>query len=192
MLLRLLVPVVAVGLLLSGCGASPDAPAPPEPSPTCTPEFGGDEYPCSQAEFQRMEERDALYAEAEQLNDKMQQIVDRLYREGVTETLMDDLKLIAAGSAREEFEFLAKSVQERKIKMVGGETRIVSVKRNPAAKEGSEIALSTCVDASSATLFMDGEDVGPGDPAIDHFYFKRVDGVMKIWAAESEHVESCD
>ncbi len=62
---RLLTLVMASGLVLTGCASGTPTPAPsPTPSPVCTPEAGGDEYPCTQEEYEAMNDKDSLNAEA--------------------------------------------------------------------------------------------------------------------------------
>lgn len=55
--------------LLAGCvqPAEPTPSASPTPTFLCTPEAGGAEAPCSEADYRKMKEKDALYAEAEQV-----------------------------------------------------------------------------------------------------------------------------
>ncbi len=54
----------------------------PSLSSLCTPETGGDEYPCTQEEFEATKAKDALSAEAEEVNQEFQEILDRIHREG--------------------------------------------------------------------------------------------------------------
>lgn len=190
---RLLALVVAAGLVLTGCVSGTPTPVlSPSPSPVCTPEAGGDEYPCTQEEFEAMKAKDALYAEAEEVNRQLQAILERVLREGAPAEMPEDLLAIVDGSARDELKQTLTGIHEKRITMVGGEMRQVWVRRNLAAKEGSEISLSVCVDSSTVPVFVDGIEVGFGNASLDHLFFRRVDGELKLWATSEERVESCD
>ena len=65
---RILVLATILGVLVAGC--TPAAAPTPSPTPTvpqCTPEFGGDPFPCTQADHDAMVARQAQYAEAERV-----------------------------------------------------------------------------------------------------------------------------
>lgn len=65
---RILVLATILGVLVTGC--TPAAAPTPSPTPTvpqCTPEFGGDPFPCTQADHDAMVARQAQYAEAERV-----------------------------------------------------------------------------------------------------------------------------
>lgn len=190
---RVVVPVivsVAAGLLVSGCVGS-GGPA-PTPSPMCTPEAGGVEFRCSEAEFEAMKARDALYAEAEAVNEKYQAILDRIYREGAPEEMPEDLKAITAGSARTDVEDLLSNLHEVRITLIGGEMRQVWVKRNLASREGSVVSLSVCIDSRTVDVFQGGESIGQGHVSLEDTFFKMVDGELKVWAVDGKSVESCE
>lgn len=63
---RIAASALILGVLVSGCTPT----SPPTSTvtvPTCTPEFGGDPYPCTQAEYERSQQTKARYAEAERV-----------------------------------------------------------------------------------------------------------------------------
>ncbi len=178
---------------MTGCASGTPTPAPsPTPSPVCTPEAGGDEYPCTQEEYEAMKAKDALYAEAEEVNRELQVILERVLREGAPAEMPEDLLAIVDGSARDELETTLAGIHKDGITMVGGEMRQMWVRRNLESKEGSDVSLSVCVDSSTVPVLMDGEEVGHGNASLDHLFFKRVDGELKLWATSEERVESCD
>ncbi len=189
---RLLALVVAAGLVLTGCVSGTPTPVlSPSPSPVCTPEAGGDEYPCTQEEFEAMKAKDALYAEAEEVNRQFRELLDPFYRRQAPAEPPDELLALTAGSAESDLRNLFSELHGDGLLLVGGEF-VYWVERNPgAAKEGSEVSLKVCVDASSATVLSDSGEEGPGAIFVDYLYFKRVNGVLKMWATDDELVESC-
>lgn len=65
---RILVLVTIIGALVAGCSPAPvETPAPVPSVPTCTPEFGGTPYPCTQAEYEANQKSLERYAEAERV-----------------------------------------------------------------------------------------------------------------------------
>lgn len=190
---RLLTLVMASGLVLTGCASGTPTPAPsPTPSPVCTPEAGGDEYPCTQEEYEAMKAKDALYAEAEEVNREFRKLLEPFYRMQAPAEPPDELLALTAGSAEEDLRGLFSELHENGFLLTGGEF-VYSVERNPAAaKEGSEVSLKVCVDASSATVRSESGEEWPGAVIVDYLYFKRVDGALKLWATDDEVVESCE
>ncbi len=189
---RLIAPVLA-GLLLVGCTAPAPVPVPTlTPSPVCTPEAGGAEYPCTQAEFEKMKARDALYAEAEEVNRQFRDLLEVIYRGTVTQENSDPLLALTAGSGRKDALDLLEELSQDEAVMVGGDFRYTVSRRVGASKEGSEVSLRVCSDGSSLTVKHPDGDEWPGAVVVDLLYFKRVDGQMKIWATDEEEAETCE
>ena len=96
---RILIAAVAVGVVLSACTPTPVVTPTPTPTPTfaCTPEAGGTPSPCSQAEFEEMKAKDALYAEAEAVYRRTVQIRMDAY----SGRPIPDLTTVAVGSGLE-------------------------------------------------------------------------------------------
>lgn len=81
---RILVLATILGVLAAGCTPAPaPTPTPTVTVPTCTPEFGGTPFPCTQAEYELSQKTQQRYAEAERVyheyNDlSAQESVERL------------------------------------------------------------------------------------------------------------------
>ena len=59
------------------------------------------------------------------------------------------------------------------------------------AYNGSDIAIAVCEDGSKNRAFRDGKVLGSLGIRESIFYFKRVDGALKIWWQTSAKVPTC-
>lgn len=180
--------------LLAACTPTSPTPTPsPAPSYRCTPEAGGDEFDCSQAQHDEMVAKDKLYAEAEAVYRKFFAEEVRILRAGGTDTVTPMLKETTTGAFLEDVMDYYRSLKSDKATLVGGEVRLATLVRVPGvSKAGSVIAMRACSDASSARIVIDGKDSGPGRSGSDLLYFIRVDGALKIEGADGKEVSSCD
>ena len=176
---------------------SPSASVPesasPEPSFRCTPEAGGEEYDCSQAQHEEMVAKDALYAEAEEVARKLFAENIRITRAGgVTEptpVLLELSERYFLEDVMGEYRLL----HERRWEARGTDPVIVSVTRLPGrSKAGSAVALRVCVDASGWSFYKKDQLKSSGGLAEDDMYFVRSNGVLKALGADGRGVEACD
>lgn len=187
---RRLLPVLA---LVVAVGCTPAAPTPsPLPSFRCTPEAGGAEFDCSQAQYDEMVAKDALYAEAEAVYRKFLAEDERIFRQGgvsePTPTLLDT----ATGAFLEDSMELYRTLKTEDRRLVGGEMKLVSLVRAPGiTKEASLVSLRSCVDARSASVVVKGKNAGHGYQVEDLLYFGRVGGGLKILGADGKGDSEC-
>ena len=171
---------------VSGCMSSP-APSPvPAPTFACTPEAGGAEHPCNEREYHEMKAQDALYLEAEQVYRAFSRERERVFRAGgeADEQLLSQTH----GSATEA----VRDSHADRARFEGGSISIAWIRRNVGlSRDGSLVSLESCVDASSAAVFVDGKPDGPGLIVRERSFFGRVNGTLKMVALEYKVVDSC-
>jgi len=187
---RRLLPVLA---LVVAVGCTPAAPTPsPLPSFRCTPEAGGAEFDCSQAQYDEMVAKDALYAEAEAVYRTYLAEDARILRlGGVDEPTKVLLETTAgdflAGAMADYRDLVASGTNAR-----GNDPVLKTIERAPGnSKAGSLAAMVTCVDGSSFEFIRDGKSVSRGTAVQNENYFSRVDGVLKVIGADGRQVEAC-
>nr|NLI49366.1 hypothetical protein [Propionibacterium sp.] len=187
-------------LLTGGCTGpaptptptGPVATGPAAPSPAATPSLcprtpGATPTPCTQAQLDELVAKAALYAEAEQ-------VYRRFFEE--------DGKLGMAGkdASPAVLELLGgpfvESYKAERKSLIGvtsnGYGDIRYVKPAPGQSEqGSEVALSVCADGSRYVAYRDGNQIGHLGTRQSVFFFKTVDGSLRIWWQLSTKVSSC-
>lgn len=189
--MRALAAAILASTLLVGC-QSPAATPTPTPSYSCTPEAGGTPAPCTRAEFEQMQKMDALYAEAETVNAAFRAEMERHYRMGGATELSPVFLETTAGPAREALLEFQREMHAAKRKSVGGEIKIVWVKRNAGeSMQGSDVSLRVCTDGTSLKSYEDGEYLGPGLKVLDVMYFTTIDGKLKITFNTAEEDPEC-
>ena len=189
---RLIALALLPAVLLAGCGPAP-APGPTPTSYTCTPEAGGDAYPCTVEEHAIMVALDALYDEAETVYRRHMTEVFRLSSHWELAEVTPEIEATAGGPY---LELITQRIAENKadrIERISGEPEIAWVKRLPdKSMGGSIVALWSCMDASQRiATTLDAPDGEPGIIAQARVYFRRVDGALKLWESETKLVESC-
>jgi hypothetical protein len=138
--------------LLTGCTPATPTPSPPAPSPTCTPEAGGDPYPCSAYYYDQMVAKDKLYAEAEAVYRKFFAEEERIYRAGGITEPTPVLRETTTG------EYLSDSLAiyrdlKKNHSVATGSSSLVWIHRVPdEATGGALLAMRTCVDSTSMTV----------------------------------------
>ena len=193
--------LMLVGLV--GCGPTVQPSGEPSsggpgmtPTPTflCTPEAGGSTSPCTEQQHQRMQELDAMYAEAEQTYRRFLAEDYRVAKGGGASELSPEF-LATIGGAKLRAGKLAdvKATKKGGYRVRGGEYELTTLRRLAGRElEGSDVGLAVCVDASSAIIYQNGRRIGPSVVTAEDVYFKRVDGVMKIWTnTNARKVEKC-
>lgn len=188
---RLAIPVV-MACLLAGCQPAVLPTPAPAPSYRCTPEAGGDEFDCTQHQYDDMVAKDKLYAEAEAVYRRFLAEDVRISRAGGTDSPSDELLGTASGAflkdAMEEY----KRDREEGITILGGEREVKSVSRLVGvSKGGSVVSLRVCTDASSVKVFKKKKFLGNGLVTEDDLYFSRIDAQLKLVGADGKEVKSC-
>lgn len=189
---RLIALALLPAVLLAGCGAAPT----PSPTPTsylCTPEAGGDAYPCTAEEHATMVALDALYDEAEAVYRRHMAEVARISSHWEFAEVTPEIEATAAGPY---LELITQRIAENRadrIERVSGSPEIAWVKRLPGkSMSGSIVALWSCLDGSDGvSTTIDAPNGKPGIIAHSRVYFRRVDGALKLWESEAKLVESC-
>ena len=189
---RRLVFTVAALCLLAACTPTSPTPTPsPAPSYRCTPEAGGDEFDCSEAQHDGMVAKDELYAEAEAVYRRFYEENLRILRLGGVAEPTPVLLATTSGSylrdAMDTYAYFRKHQLQ-----IQGEDRAVVLTRLPGkSRQGSVAAMSICVDGRSVQFLKDGKPDGYGSAAVDETYFARVDGALKIIGADGKDVTTC-
>ena len=180
-------------VLVVAAGCTPAAPTPsPLPSFRCTPEAGGAEFDCSQAQYDEMVAKDALYAEAEVVYRKFLAEDTRIMRAGGIDEPTDVILETTSGAFLEDVMSLYRSLSENKSVAEGSDPVLRSFQRAPGrTKTGSVASVTTCVDSTGLQFLRDGEAVGPGLIALDENYFGLVDGQIKLIGADGKLVNEC-
>lgn len=189
---RLSAGATIVTIVLAGC--QPVAPTTPVPAPSfrCTPEAGGAEFDCTQAQYDEMVAKDKLYAEAEAVYRRFFAEDERILRAGGIEEPTPVLLETTTGAFLENSMTLYRSFLAEGRRSVGGVIRLASLSRMPGiSKGGSIVAMDACIDATSTTTYIRGKAAGKGGAGIETLYFGRVDGVLRVQGADGRAVESC-
>lgn len=186
-----------LAMLLAGCVQPTDPSPSASPSPTfmCTPEAGGDQAPCSEADYQKMKEKDALYAEAEQVYRKYKEEMLKALQAGGANTLPAGLAtLVAEGEVREGIMESLRYFHKNNLRVVGGGSTIETVTRRPSiTRKGSVVAMDFCVDGRETIVYQGKKRLeNQGSVAVDTAYFAKVSSVLKIVAASSKAVTKCE
>lgn len=192
---KLFAPALACLAALGLASCTPTTPTQtPRPEPTfqCTPEAGGTPMPCTQQQHDDMVAKDALYAEAEAVTREFYAELEKMYRAGGYAELPPELEAMTAGSARTSTLDLTRKVHGRASKSVGGEFKLVWIRRNVGAvKEASEVSVVACVDARSTRTVTPGKPETSGGVGTDALFFRHVEGVLKVWADGPSDMEGC-
>lgn len=177
-------------LLASGCVRTPEpSPTPtPKPSFQCTPEAGGDAYPCDQHDYERMVQRDAQYVEAERIYRRVTEITFTLLAQ--KQTMSDELRSLVSGSYEER---LAEELETAPSSGAdySGQPRVVWVYRAPdVANEGSSIAIRSCADSGTQKVVFEGQEL-PVPATQELLFYTEVDGSLRLSSSKVAEVEEC-
>lgn len=183
--------IVGTGPVATGSPSPAATPAgtPTPTSFTCTPEAGGAPTPCAPAEYETSRQRDALYAEAEQVYRQFVKYDEELLKSGkpASGPVMD----LLAGPMVERYKARTQEQVNLGITMTGT-LRLAALGRAAGyAREGSDVALVSCLDGSSLRGMKGSETLGTGDQVVYNTYFKRFPSGMKIVYDEGKKVAKC-
>ncbi|MDQ7991276.1 MAG: hypothetical protein AAGC63_00755 [Propionicimonas sp.] len=191
-------PTQLVGWQPSGPPTTPTGSPPASPSaaatPTflCTPEAGGAESQCTQAQYDEMKAKDALYAEAEAVFREYFAENIRISRAGGIEEPTEVMLRTTHGAYLADTLRLFKNLRRENLRARGDDPQIVRITRLPGrSKAGSEVALRVCVDATHWAFYSGGRLSTRGIVAEDETYFGRIDGRLLIIGADGKDVEKC-
>ena len=195
--------ILAAPLLLAACQpsqpgqptptSSPSSPvATPTPTFMCTPEAGGEASPCSEAQYDEMKAKDALYEEAEAVFREYFAENIRISRAGGVKEPTEVMLRTATGEYLKDTLTLFQNLRRNNLRARGDDPRIAKVTRLPGvSKAGSVVALRFCVDATGWAFFDDDRLVTEGIVAEDETHFDRVGGKLRIIGADGRDVEKC-
>lgn len=193
--------LTATALVLAGCSGAPAQPAPgASETPatagthyTCTPEMGGTPYPCSAEDYTQMQRMNVLYDEATARYKQFFNVYAKLFRAGGGDaTAADSLTPFAGGAYLAGQTARLAELRAAGVKGHGGDVKLARVRRSPGASNyGYVVALDVCIDARSVELQRNGQTVGRGSAHAERVFFKRDQGVLKAWDAESQAVQAC-
>ncbi len=192
--LRIRTTITALTLItVMGCTPTQPTTTPPAPSPTCTPEAGGNPYPCTPYDHDQMIAKDKLYTEAEAVYRGFLSEEANIYQLGGVDKPTPNLLATATGPYLEDSMAIYRHLKQARLKVVAGEPRVVWVRRAPDQSiAGSVVALSSCRD--SQEVLMSGPDgaVTHGRAVEETAYFVREGEVLKIRASRSKVVPKCN
>lgn len=201
-LLRAVVATLAATALLAGCQPSaPGSPTPstsptgatPTPTPTfmCTPEAGGEATECTQAQYDEMKAKDALYEEAEQVYRTFFEESVRLSRAGGATEPTSVLRETSAGDYLKNMMEIFSGMHDRGVRARGMDPKLAVDRLPGRSKSGSVVALEVCIDSRGWSYFRGDEEVTPGRLAIDEVYFARFGETLKMIGADGREAERC-
>lgn len=178
------------GLVLSGCVQTPEPSPTPTPERTfeCTPEAGGDAYPCDQTEYDRMNARLDQYREAERIYRRVTEITFALLAE--KKPMSDELRALVSGSYEDGLAQELVDAQSSKA-AYSGQPTIAWIYRAPdIANEGSVIAIEACSEVSSLRVTLDGVDI-PLPATQEQLFFTVKEGSLLLTSSKVAEVEKC-
>ncbi len=188
---RILVLVTIIGALVAGCSPAPvETPAPVPSVPTCTPEFGGTPYPCTEADYEANQRSLARYAEAE-----------RVYREFTQLSMEEHLARIETPSA-ELMELLDGDYKETmpasrtaalKLGTYSGARQIAWVRptHHKAGSPGS-LSLLVCTDYANWHVERTDGQPGPSGKTVTRVEMDDAKGSPRIVMISPEEGTTCD
>lgn len=190
--------LVLAALAASGCAgqaipsASPiaSATAPSAAaSPSCTPIGATAATPCSQQQYDQLQQRRADYAEAERVYRAFAEADAALVASG---RVADSSILSLLTSPMSESYVAARQRQHDRGLTGTGPFSLAYVRPAPErAQGGEEVVLESCVDATHVMAYEAGKSLGLGKASHDWTHLKRVGSEMKISSQETEVLAKC-
>jgi len=192
-----LAPLLLVGCTHAAAPTTTTAPAATEATTSatpfqimCTPVVGDPSpKPCTQAEYDKLRQQKMDYADAEKVYRAFFDENVKLEKAGGLPT--PDVKLLLAGPMVDQYPKDLQPGHDLGITWIG-DIKLGYVRPSDAELyPNSEIALSTCTDASGAIAHSLGKERGPGEILKITVFLKKVDGQFKIWWRSGQVAESC-
>ncbi len=186
---RILVLATILVALVAGC--TPAAAPTPSPTPTvpqCTPEFGGDPFPCTQADHDAMMARQAQYAEAERVYREYsslnaQELVDR--REAPSDEL---LGLMAGDRAKYQAELRANALSAATF---SGAPEVAWLRPTPSTTPAGPLAMHVCLDTHDWLVSFNDGSQGPQERRVDLVHFDTALETPRIADVALAEDQSC-
>ena len=195
--------ILAATLLLAACQpsqpgqptptSSPSSPvATPTPTFMCTPEAGGEASPCSEAQYDEMKAKDALYEEAEAVFREYFAENIRISRAGGVKEPTEVLARTTSDSLQENLMAVFRDMAERGVAAKGNDPTLTVAREPGVSREGSLVTLRVCADASGWSFYRGDELMSDGRPAEERVYFARRGDRLKMFYSEGKWVKRCD
>lgn len=187
---RILVLVTILGVLVTGCTPTPAPEPSPVPSvPTCVPEFGGEPFPCTQAEHDANQKMLARYAEAERVFREYNRLSNREAVEGWTAP-SEALLALTAGEFRKLLPQVRAASQARAEFAGAMEIRWMRPTQ-PSTSRGS-LAMVACTDRSGWEIKpRDGQPVARVGLVAELVHFDEGSGAPRVADIAPTKDESC-
>lgn len=148
------------------------------PSPLCLFESGGTPSPCTQAQFDELASKDALYREAEQVYRKYLAEDERISRSG--SLITPDLVVLLGGKMAITAPISYQKTHDAGVRLEGL-VQVRFVRRHPGEDLGdSQVALLSCVDATEADVIAHGNSVAKGRKVRAVNIFGLENGSLKL------------
>ncbi len=186
---RILVLATILGALTAGCTPAPAPEPSPVPNvPTCVPEFGGEPFPCTQAEYEDNQKMLARYAEAERVYREYDRLTEQELVSGAAEPSPELLALVSP-----HMRDAAKELRTNELEAeFSGTARIVGVeRRQPSSQEGAPLVMAFCVDRSEWTVKYPDGGMDPTTPVYHVAGFDEHPGMTVRWL-RLEEAPACE
>lgn len=191
--------LVLAALAASGCAgqATPSSSAPSASatgpsaavSPSCTPIGATAATPCSQQQYDQLQQRRADYAEAERVYRAFFEEDAKLAMSGM---LPGDTVLEMLGGPMLSSYPQSRAKQHDLGITSKGPYTLVFVRPDGELQDAEAVAaLKSCVDGRNAIGMQGMKTLGPGTLAEVRTTYRRVDGVLKLWTQNVSKVSSC-
>lgn len=191
---RILGILAAIAVLATGCTPSPGpTPVPVTPVPTCTPEFGGAPVACTPADYERMQQLDERYAEAERVYREVISTEEASLR-ALRTTVSPEAEALydPAGPYLEHMRNYSAAVGAEGLVSLTGTYHVTRVQRHPLPPDPGNATLSiqACVDGRETVMtFSDGVKE-PGTMDSKLVLFTETDG-PRVWSTRAGEAEAC-
>lgn len=178
--------------ILTGC--TPTTPNQPttQPSPTCTPETGGNPYPCTQYQHDQMTAKNKLYTQAETVYRKYLAEDERINRAGgVTEPTPVLLETTTGDYLKNSMD-IYRDLHRIHATAEGGTYQVDWIRRDPGeAMHGSVVTMKVCTDTTSIMMGSRGTHHEPGLIIEETGYFVPKGGLLKLAYSQFQEVGKC-
>ena len=179
----LALPVAAV-LLAAGC-----TPGNGTPTPTPTPSLS---FVASPSPISSPSSGGFLYAEADRVL-RAAISAQSIYQSQSEQTEFPiELAEYYSPEALEGVRFVTENFKSKGLILEGGEPVVRTESVLNVVKEGSVVVLDACIDSSAlSAIGPAGEVVATGKLAVGRYFFRHIDGALKIFEIEPQEVSEC-
>ena len=172
--------------------SSPSSPAAtPTPTFMCTPEAGGEASPCSEAQYDEMKAKDALYEEAEAVYRTFWAENVRISRAGGVKEPTEVMLQTSSGQFLDNALEIFRDMASKGLRARGDDPSIFVARAPGVTRDGSEVALVVCIDPRAWAFYRGEERISEGRTAEDRVYLATRDGSLKLVFVEGRWVKSC-